>query len=363
MRVLLIGEYSNVHWTLAQALRKLGHSVTVVSSGDGWKNYNRDIDIQFKSSMQLYKFLIKSVVLGSFKGYDVVQLINFRFFFGEKNEGLNKYFFDYLKRYNKSIFLGAYGDDYFWVKACIENKYKYSPFQSLQSNDDKYAKSVLKLLSSSSEDANSYIADRSSGIISCMYEYYHAYQANYCDRLESIPLPVNTDEISYVPNTVVNGKIKLFIGVQHDRNTWKGTDFLLSAIKEFAAKNNDLIELQIASNVSYYAYLELYNQSNIFFDQLYSYSQGMNALAAMAKGKILFGGGEPESYNFVGEQSNFPIFNITKDKQKLFTSLEEIISRPEGFENLGQQSRKYIEKNHDYIKVAKQYLEVYEKHQ
>lgn len=34
MKILFIGEYSNVHWTLAQGLRKLGHQVTVLSNGD-----------------------------------------------------------------------------------------------------------------------------------------------------------------------------------------------------------------------------------------------------------------------------------------------------------------------------------------
>jgi hypothetical protein len=36
MKILLIGEYSNVHWTLAEGLRALGHQVTVVSDGDRW---------------------------------------------------------------------------------------------------------------------------------------------------------------------------------------------------------------------------------------------------------------------------------------------------------------------------------------
>ena len=43
MKILLIGEYSNVHWTLAEGLRQLGHTVTVISNGDYWKNYNRDM--------------------------------------------------------------------------------------------------------------------------------------------------------------------------------------------------------------------------------------------------------------------------------------------------------------------------------
>mgnify|MGYP007107564136 CR=1 FL=1 len=45
MKILLMGEYSNVHATLADGLRKLGHQVTVVSNGDFWKNYPRDINM------------------------------------------------------------------------------------------------------------------------------------------------------------------------------------------------------------------------------------------------------------------------------------------------------------------------------
>jgi hypothetical protein len=45
MKILLMGEYSNVHATLAEGLRQLGHQVTVLSNGDFWKNYPRDIDL------------------------------------------------------------------------------------------------------------------------------------------------------------------------------------------------------------------------------------------------------------------------------------------------------------------------------
>ena len=43
MKILLIGEYSNVHATLATGLRALGHQVTVISNGDFWKNYPREM--------------------------------------------------------------------------------------------------------------------------------------------------------------------------------------------------------------------------------------------------------------------------------------------------------------------------------
>ena len=46
MRVLLVGEFSGIHWALAEGLRHLGHEVCVVSNGNGWKNYPRDIDLK-----------------------------------------------------------------------------------------------------------------------------------------------------------------------------------------------------------------------------------------------------------------------------------------------------------------------------
>ena len=35
MRILLLGEYSNVHATLAKGLKALGHEVVLASDGDG----------------------------------------------------------------------------------------------------------------------------------------------------------------------------------------------------------------------------------------------------------------------------------------------------------------------------------------
>lgn len=79
MKILLLGEYSNVHYTLALGLRSLGHDVTLASDGDNWKNYPRDIDMRRKSLSPLssISYLWKTWnQIQSFKGYDIVQLIN-----------------------------------------------------------------------------------------------------------------------------------------------------------------------------------------------------------------------------------------------------------------------------------------------
>ena len=78
MKILLIGEYSNVHWTLAEGLRALGHTVCVVSNGDFWKDYRRDISLtrEYTKSGGIKYMLKLYTLLPKLRGYDIVQLIN-----------------------------------------------------------------------------------------------------------------------------------------------------------------------------------------------------------------------------------------------------------------------------------------------
>ena len=108
MKILLIGEYSNVHWTLAEGLRDLGHEVTVVSDGDRWKNYPRDIDLRRRGldSSSRVQRLTGSIrylfdlahIWPQLRGYDVVQIIN-PIFVDLKAERLWP-LYRYLRRHN-----------------------------------------------------------------------------------------------------------------------------------------------------------------------------------------------------------------------------------------------------------------------
>ena len=79
MRILLLGEYSNVHWTLAEGLRALGHEVCVVSNGDYWKDYRRDVSLVRRSYGRWDSLVYMAQVwkaLRRMRDYDVVQIIN-----------------------------------------------------------------------------------------------------------------------------------------------------------------------------------------------------------------------------------------------------------------------------------------------
>ena len=45
MRILLLGDASNCHRTLATGLRQLGQEVVVASDGTMWMDTERDIDL------------------------------------------------------------------------------------------------------------------------------------------------------------------------------------------------------------------------------------------------------------------------------------------------------------------------------
>ncbi|WP_299176605.1 glycosyltransferase [uncultured Chryseobacterium sp.] len=360
MKILLFGEYSNVHWTLAESLRKLGNEVLVVSDGDDWKNYKRDINISYDSKFKFLIFLFRLLFDKRFRNNDIVQVINYRFLFKNKLGFLNKIFFDFLKKRNKKIILCAFGDDYFYVDACLSKKLAYSPISEVDKNID-YIKKIYQVhYSHVAKNLNEHIADCSDGIVSCMYDYYISYKEKYENKLINIPLPIDTEKIKYKDN-IYKGKLNVFLGVQKSRVEWKGTDIILKGLNAVKEKNKDLVNINVVENVPYHTYVNLFSQSNLFFDQTHSYGQGMNGLMAMASGKILFGGGELEHYKLIGESNNFPIINITSDITDIQRKTEYFIGKPDQVLELGKKSHQYIMDYHDSMKVAKKYIKYYEK--
>ena len=153
MKILLIGEYSNLHWTLAKGLKALGHKVVVASDGCGWQNNYRDIDISLKGDSFYNKIKYRIDILRNihkFKGYDVVQVISPAFLKLNASDILK--LFDYLKKHNRKLFLGAFGTDFYYTKACLENKFRYSDFMipgikdKLPEDNISWTKSPLKEL-------------------------------------------------------------------------------------------------------------------------------------------------------------------------------------------------------------------------
>lgn len=365
MKILLIGEYSNVHWTLAQGLRTLGHSVTVLSDGDDWKNYPRDISLRRKSTGKadtLAYLLRLARLLPVMKGYDIVQLIN-PVFLQLRPERIFP-IYRYLRKHNKKIFLGAFGMDYYWVKTGLDgHTFRYSDFNirtEIRKNNDN-DRFIEEWLEGEKGRLNRYIAEDCDGIVSGLYEYDACYRPVFPQKTHFIPFPINLSEVNPRTPRPETRRIRFFIGIQRTRDAYKGTDLMYEALLKLSVNYPHQVEIIKAESVPYAEYHHMMDGCDVLLDQLYSYTPAMNALLAMAKGLVVVGGGEEENYEILGEKELRPIVNVTPSVEDVYIQLEKLLLDPESLNTRSTQSRLYICKHHDHLKVAKQYLDLWGK--
>ena len=363
MKVLLIGEYSNVHATLAEGLRTLGHQVMVLSDGDGWKSYPRDIDVSRSTGVLggIHLMARLYALLPKMRDFDVVQLIN-PLFFELKAERLF-FFYDYLRRHNKKVYLGGFGMDWYWVHTCTYDKpLRYSDFNigSAIRTDAEAERYQNDWLGTAKERLNKHIAQDCDGIITGLYEYHVCYHRYFPEKTRFIPYPIRMQQTLSI-DRIKNDKILIFIGINRERSVYKGTDIMLRAAEDLLRKHPDKMQLIKAESVPFADYQKMMDGSDVILDQLYSYTPSMNSLLAMSKGIICIGGGEPENYEIIHETELRPIINVEPTYESVYHELEQLVLHPERIPDLKRQSMEYACKHHDYLNVARQYVDFWTK--
>ena len=129
MKILFVGDASNMHHCLAQQLRKMGHHAIVASNGSGWMNTGRDIDLRRNpGKIGAVQYVAKLLTnLHKMRGFDIVELSNPIFL--QLKPWRIRPIFDYLKKHNGKIVLSALGTDYVYYHACFDGKtYRYSDY-------------------------------------------------------------------------------------------------------------------------------------------------------------------------------------------------------------------------------------------
>lgn len=361
MKILLLGEYSNVHATLALGLKERGHEVTVASNGDFWKNYPRDVDLsRAPGKLGGLRLLAKVyALLPQWRGYDIVQVIN-PMFIEVKAQRLF-FIYHYLKRHNKRVVMAGMGMDFYWVDACTRHKHlRYSDFnfgEQLRTDRDAL-KEQRDWLGTAKEQLNRQIAHSCDAIVTGLYEYWASYRLYFPDKTLFIPLPI-VPQTHAVPAFKVGRKLHIFIGINRERSAYKGTDVMLRAALAIEKNYPEAVTLKIAESVPFAQYRQLLDSSDVILDQLYSYTPAMNALLAMSKGMICVGGGEEENYTLLKEDTLRPIVNVQPNEESVYRALEALVLHPEQVTRLQSESIAYIAKYHDYRKVALQYEALY----
>lgn len=353
MKVLLFGDHSGLHSNLKKGLNTIGCEVTVASFGDGWKKIPRDINLSYGDGVvgKISRKVIPLCKLPEFSGYDVVQYINafyiyHRFF-------PNEFFFGRLLRSNEKVFLTAAGDDFFYWKYGRQ-VLRYGPFADSLKYDLNREKHVYE--SFHAEEFNKSIASKVSGVIPVMYEYFASYNG-HPNLKDVVPLPIDTEAIDF-RKISKSGKLTIFHGL--NRYGFKGTKYILDAFKIIEDRYPDKVELVVDGKMPLEKYLKLMERVDVVIDQTSSYSLGMNGVYALAMGKVVMGGAEPESLNAL-KVSESPVINIKPCVDDIVSKIEWVIKNRNVLPDLGVASREFCERIHCANAVARQYIDTWSK--
>lgn len=377
MKILLIGEYSRLHNSLKEGLVKNGHEVLLVGSGDGFKKYPVDVNIGPRSKeIPFLFFLIKAFykvfkvdlskievafrfywLLPKLSGYDVVQLINedtIKTFLK-----LQIWFLKKLVAQNKKLFLLSCGTDFISVSYAFNKKLKYSILTPYHNNHGlkKQYQYILRYISKSHYKLHAFLYQHIEGVIASDMDY-HIPLKNHPKYLGLIPNPINVEKLT-LPSLNTEGTIHIFHGINSENAIKKGNVFFEEALTIIEKKHPDKIHITTAKSLPYAEYIELYNNSHIVLDQIYSYDQGYNALEAMAKGKVVFTGAEQEWLDYYNLEADTVAINALPNVDYLVKKLEWLILNPEKIIEISKNARHFIEREHNYMASAKKYIEIW----
>lgn len=373
MKILLLGDYSNYHACLGVALTRAGHTVTVASDGGGWMNTARSLSLSrplpgIAGGAALFAKLMFS---GRLKGYDIVSIINPSFV--RLKPSRLKPLFNRLKRQNGRVFMGSVGTD----KAVMDflkspdctlryNEYfsapgvPFGPNSSVLTEDSLWQAGAIG-------DFCEYVYDNVDGVTTALYEYHQAMSRRFpADMLRYAGIPIDPADIQpdiqpgFKPGSRVDEKPNIFLGRHRHRAKFKGTDRLEVAARRVAEEFPDKCSLTIVENIPYDEYCRKLNSADVVLDQIYSYSPATNALLAMAKGKAVVSGGEPEYYDFIGETRLRPIINAVPDDEELYRTIRRLVVNPALIAEAASHGPEFVARHNSADLVARRHLDFWQ---
>lgn len=365
MKILFLGDYSNIHACLAEELRHLGHRVTVISDGGGYQRTEADRLLArrgglFGSIRYLYDIFS---LLPEMAGYDVVQLINPHFL--KLKPGKLNYLFRKIREQNGGVWLTLAGNDHFFVKAARDGKtFRFSEYRVgdrktplvEQEPTEEYG-----WLSNEVRAFNEIVYSSVCGAMAVLPEYHMAAKPVLGDRcvFTNIPIDLRTHPFSELPS--FDEGVRLAIGMKSEMISRKGTGVLLETARELEREMEGRLKVERVSGLAYKDYLRKIRDSHIVLDQLYAYSPATNALDTMALGRVSGSGAQPEYYDFIGEEKLRPIIPLSPLDADLKGTLRRFVENPEDLRRMAKEGRELVEKYNDVRVVAPKFLDQWEK--
>ncbi len=370
MKVLLMGDASAYHATLARGLVELGHDVTVASNGGNWMGTARNIDTSRRRNKlggALLWARLNTLLASKLKGYDVVQLCTPTFV--ELKPQRIKPLFDRLKRNNGSICLSVLATDTQYIRLAADRSdiLRYSEWQvggEPTPYAQRYSERLREWHSHALTDLCQHVYDHVDGVATALYEYHKV-----CEQFvpqsklmyAGIPIDCSKDVHQSIS---ADGPLRIMLACHKGREIEKGVDRMLPIVRQFAEDHRGEVEFDFVQNVPYEQFKQLMDRAHVVVDQLYSYTPATTALMAMRKGRIVVSGAEKEYYDFVGEPhpEKVPIINADPaDPNRLYADLEQLLARRSEWAEMGRYGAEFVKRNNDALIVARRFEELWQR--
>lgn len=319
----------------ARGLREIGADAIIAVWRQNPFGYDVDINLHInRENIRRPLYAIESglkILLFAFKSVPKYSVFHFHF-----ANSLIPCAFDlpWLKILKKRIIMEYHGDDirYFYNR----EKPKYYPYESF----------VVR--SNRAKRANDRIMKYADTIITHDDELRKHIPHK---RLYITPLRIDIDR--FVPIYPVAEKNHVVIVHAPSDYIGKGSKYVIASIEEL--KNRYDIEFILVQKKTQKEAFEIYKRADIIIDQFFAQTYGVFAVEAMAMGKPVMGYISDEIKKTFPE--TMPIVSATIDN--LTDVLEGLIQDGNKRRELGIAGRKYVEKYHDYRKVAQMQLDIY----
>lgn len=369
MKILLLGDASNYHATLAHGLKALGHDVTLASDGSRWMQTERNIDLSRADSRiggaVLYARL-STVLAPRLRGYDVVQFVSpgFARLRPQRLEKLLKK----LRRNNGSLYLTALGTDSTLVRNLSgpAPALRYSEWQTGGKPTPWGASDASKRdqwLARDLADYTEAFYSNIDGAVSALYEYHKIMEAEH----PAIPLayggiPIDTTSLC-APRIKGEGeRVKILFAAHRGREGEKGADVLFDLLKRLADEMPDKVELMMPPNMPLRQFISTLAEADMVSDQLYSFTPATTALMAMAMGVVPITGGEEEYYTFIGEHTARPIFNPDpEDLDDTYRRLKALVSDRAALRAMSAAAPAFVHRHNDAAVVARRFADFWQR--
>jgi hypothetical protein len=247
----------------------------------------------------------------------------------------------------------------YWVAAC--DSFSPNALQKVEHNK-RICKGCLNdsnllscdLLNNDQVKDHQFILKDVDFIVPAADDYSLIYKLEYSGNklVNKINFALDVSKIPVSEYSVNNRKISFYHGIT--RPGFKGSENILNALNILKRKYPLDVEIVSKNFVKPENYFAELGKHDVLVDQLYGAGMGMNTLIGLSLKKVVVSGIAKSNIG-----NNSPVFHFENDNvENMFQVIENVFLLRKNFGLIGEEGRKFVERNHNPKTIAQHFLDL-----